>query len=188
LPERPAGAWAWSAWNAPRLDNVPFKQLPRAEQQKRREDVQELSSQVREVERAAKAGEKKPFALEVTDEQLNTLLQDRIDLSKFPIRNLRVGFEPERIVAQGDVEYKGFTTKATIEGTVELHDGALVYKTESLEAGVLAGAALPMPGNLKEKIDTQVNRQLARALKAAPGRIDEVRLEQGKMVVSGQTD
>lgn len=177
------GLWAWTQLSGPRLDRRPLAKLPVQEQQKRRVEARALEDQVRDIGRSAQAHEKKPFELEVTDQQLNTLLQDRLDTSKFPIRNLAVGFEPGRVVAQGDVKYNGFEATATLEGTVELRGGQLVYETDSLQIG-----GLPAPKKWKSQLDSQVTEQLNRALSRAPGRVESVRIEAGKMIVSGQTD
>lgn len=177
------GFWAWTHLAGPRLDRTPLARLPAVEQQKRRTEARVLEDQVRDIGRSARAGEKKTFELEVTDEQLNTLLQERLDTSKFPIRNLAVGFEPGRVVAQGDVKYNGFEATATLEGTVELREGRLVYTTDSLQIG-----GLPAPKKWKSQLDSQVTAQLNRALSRAPGRVESVRIEAGKMIVSGQTD
>lgn len=178
-----AGLWAWTHLRGPRLDRVPLAKLPAQQQQQRRAEARRLEDQVRDIGRSSRAHEKKPFTLEVSDEQLNTLLQDRVDTSQFPVRNLTVGFEPGRVVAQGDVNYNGFQATATLEGTVKLDAGRLVYTTDSLQVG-----GLPAPGNWKSKLDSQVTAQLNRALSRAPGRVESVQIEAGKMIVSGQTD
>jgi hypothetical protein len=168
---------------APRVsDSVPLAQLPVAEQARRRADAESLENQVRDIARSARAGESKAFSIEITQEQVNTLLQDRVDLSKFPVRNLRVGFEPGRVVAQGDVDYKGISAGATLAGTVTLQNGQLVYVTETL---LVQG--IPAPGDWKGKIDGPISEQLNRALANAPGTLEEVRIESGKMIVSGRT-
>ena len=177
------GLFAYTQLSAPRVDSVPLSQLPPEEQKVRRQEARQLEDQVSNIARAARAGEKKPFVLEVTDEQLNTLLQDRVDLSKFPIRDLRVGFEPGRVVAQGEVKYSGVSATATLVGNVTLENGQLIYITDSLQV-----MGVPAPAEWKEKLDKEVTKQLNVALKKAPGRVDEVRLESGKMIVSGQTD
>ncbi len=177
------GLWAWSHLRGPHLSSVPFAKLPAQEQARRRGDAQQLEGQVSSIEQASRAHEKKPFALEISDEQLNTLLQDRLDLSKFPIRNLRVGFEPGRVVAQGEVNYKGFPATGTLEGRVRLQSGRLIYQTDSLQV-----MGVPLPGNWKGQLDKQVSAQLNSALKRAPGRIEDVQIEQNKLVVSGHTD
>ena len=179
----PAGFWAWTHLAGPRLDRTPLAKLPAPEQQKRRVEARQLEDQVRDIGRSARSGEKKAFTLEVTDQQLNTLLQERLDTSKFPIRNLAVGFEPNRVVAQGDVKYNGFEATATLEGTVELREGRLAYTTDSLQVG-----GLPAPKKWKSQLDSQVSEQLNRALSNAPGRVEKVQIEAGKMIVSGQTD
>lgn len=178
-----AGLWTWTRLTAPRLDTVPLAKLPTRERQRRRGEARQLEDQVQDIGRSGRAHEKKPFALEVTDEQLNTLLQDRVDTSKFPLRNLRVGFEPGRVLAQGEVKYSGFQASATLEGSVRLESGRVLYTTDSLQIG-----GLPAPGSWKNKLDSQVTAQLNRALSQAPGRIESVQIEQGKMIVSGQTN
>jgi hypothetical protein len=87
------------------------------------------------------------------------------------------------VVAQGEVKFNGVEATATLAGTVLLENGRLSYKTESLQV-----AGLPTPSGWKKKLDASITEQLNLALKKAPGRVDTVRIEPGKMIVSGQTD
>ncbi len=173
------GLWAWTHLSGPRLPEVPFAQLPAQEQARRRGEAQQLEGQVGAIASASRAHEKKPFRLEVSAEQLNTLLQDRVDLSKFPLRNLVVGFEPGRVVAQGEV----LGATGTLEGRVRLEGGRLIYETDSLQV-----RGFPVPGGWKSKLDKQVSAQLNSALSRAPGRVEDVQIEQDKLIVAGHTD
>jgi hypothetical protein len=178
------GGWfAWSARRGPSVSTVPLSQLPPAQQQQRRVEARELETQVREVARAARQGEKKPFEIVVTNEQINTLLEDRLDTSQFPLRDLRVGFEPGEVVAQGQVNYKGLATTATLSGEVVLENGKIAFRTRSLS---LSG--IPAPSDWSDTLNKTVTQKLQEALAKAPGRLDSVRVEKGRMIVSGQTN
>jgi hypothetical protein len=163
--------------------SVPFKQLPAQEQQQKRVEAKRLEEQVEEIARSARNKEKKPFSLVVTADQLNTLLADRLDTSKFPLRDPRIGMEPERLLLQGNVLYKGFEAVVTLTGNVVAQNGDLVFQTENLQIG-----GLPAPGEWKEKAQREITKQLNSAVKKAPGRIERVQLEQDTMTISGVTD
>ncbi|MDF2440916.1 MAG: hypothetical protein JWN98_1900 [Abditibacteriota bacterium] len=174
----------WRARQAPVVgDAVPFAKLPAPEKQRRREEVRVLESKVKEIQRSAKRGEKKPFAIELTEDQLNTVLQDRIDTSKFPISDLRAGMEPNRLLVQGHIKYQGLEGAATLTGNIEVKNGHLNFIAESLQFGVI-----PAPSKWKTKVETEISKRLNEALANAPGRIDKVAIEQGKMTISGITD
>lgn len=175
---------AWRVRQPPVVgEAVPFSQLPAPEQKRRREDVRALESQIKEIQRSARQGQKKPFALVVTDEQLNTVLQDRLDTSKFPIRDLRAGMEPNRLLVQGQIKYQGIEGAATLTGNLEVDNGRLIFVAESLQFGMI-----PAPSKWKSKVETQISEKLNEALANAPGRIEKVAIEQGQMTISGITD
>jgi len=174
----------WRARQAPTVgDVVPFAQLPAPEKQRRREEVRALESQVKEIGRSARQGEKKPFAIVLSEDQLNTVLQDRLDTSKFPIRDVRAGMQPNRLVVQGQVKYQGIEGPATLAGNLEVEAGRLRFVAESLQFGMI-----PAPSKWKTKVETQISEKLNEALANAPGRIEKVALEQGKLTISGVTD
>ena len=117
-----------------------FKKLPEAEKKKRRGDAKELQDSVQDTVRKIKSGDKTPFKLVATENQLNTLLQDRINTDKFPIHDLRVGLDNEQLTLQGIAPYKGMETTVTMTGTITAENGKLNYKVDSLLLGGLLQA------------------------------------------------
>jgi len=179
-----AGFLAWRASTPPRVtDTVPFSQAAPQEQQQRREEAKRFTDQVNEVAASARRKEKKPFTITATEQVLNTLLQDRLDTEKFPVRDLRAGLEPGKVVLQGRVLYKGFDAVATLGGNIVANKGKLEFKADSLQVG-----GLPAPANWKNKIETTVTEKLNQLLKNAPGRINSVAVEQDKLTIEGVTD
>lgn len=174
----------WRARTPPSISSsVPLSQLPPQQQQQRRAEARQLETQVQDLAQAAKTHQRQRFELVITSDQLNTLLQDRLKTEKFPISDLRAGIEPERLLVQGKVNFKGFEGVATLGGNVQAQDGKLVYHVESLQIG-----GLPAPGKWRDKAEKQITEKLNETLAKTPGRIDRVTLEQDKMTVSGQTD
>jgi hypothetical protein len=174
----------WRARTPPVVTRaVPFRSAPPAEQERRRAEAQKLVEDVGAVAQAARRKEHKPFRVVATEEQLNTLLQDRIDTSHFPIRDLTLGLKPGRIAAQGTASYSGVETVVTVEGAVQVEDGRLRYQVDSLKLG-----GLPAPAKLKDKVEREVSQQLNRGLKHAPGQIKTVTVEDGELVVEGVTE
>ena len=174
----------WRARTPPTISNsVPITQLPPAEQKARREDAHKLETQVSKLAQAAKEKQHKTFELVVSADQLNTLLQDRLQTEKFPIQNLRAGIAPDQLLVRGDIDYKGFQGVATLGGTLAAQDGKLVYNVQSLQVG-----GLPLPGKWRDKVEAQITEKLNETLLKTPGRIDSVQLEQDKMTIKGTTD
>src|SRR5687768_5544011 len=95
----PMAAVSFFMWrsNQSQIGGTTFKQLPAAEQTKRRENLNQLEEQVKDIARKATEKGKAPFELVITEEDLNTLLQDRVDTNKFPIREPRAGFTPGQL-------------------------------------------------------------------------------------------
>ena len=180
------GAAGWVFYQArtpPKVGSVPLAQLSPTQQAARRAEAKQLETQVQEVARAGRNGEHKNFTLRFSSDQVNTLLQDRVDTRKFPIKNLQIGFAPQQLLAQGEAEVSGFSGVVTLTGEVTVQDGKLQFHAQSLQIG-----GLPAPSKWKEKLDAQISRKLNRALLDAPGRVDKVELQQDVMIVSGQTD
>ncbi len=177
------GYGAWRVLTPPRVDpGIPISQLPPAQQAQRREEAKQLETQVREIARAGRQNQQQPFTLEISAAQLNTLLQDRVDTRKFPIRNLRIGLEPGQLLAQGDAKVSGFSGTATLSGALTAQNGKLQFATQNLKI-----AGLSAPDKWQKKIAKSLTERLNDALKDAPGRIDAVTIETDKMIVSGNS-
>ena len=172
----------WRARTPPQVGES-FAQLPPQQQQQRREEVKQLETQVKEIAASARRKEHKPFTLIVTEPQLNTLLQDRLQTDKFPIRNLRAGLHPNLMELQGEVDYKGVNVVATIGGGISAQNGRMVFKADSLKFG-----GLPAPAKVKKKVESETNKNLNKLLLNAPGKINRVTLQEGKMSIEGVTD
>src|SRR5690349_17443524 len=90
----------WRIISPPKV-GTEFAKLSPAEKEERRKDASKLQDSVQDTIRKIKSGDKSPFRLVATENQLNTLLQDRINTDKFPIHDLRVGLADEQLTLQG---------------------------------------------------------------------------------------
>ncbi len=174
-------AWSWQTRTQPRLGED-FTKLSPEQKTERRAEAQQLEGQVRDLAEAAKRHERKPFSIQVSEAQLNTLLQDRLDTSEFPIRQLRAGLSPNLLALQGRILYKGFDATATLQGNIIVQNNQLRFKSDSLTVD-----GFPV-GSLKQKIDREVTQALNRLLQEAPGRVDSVTIGDGQMTISGVTN
>lgn len=170
-----------------RVGGAAFSQLPPQEKQQRRAQAQNLVTQIEEVARQARKNEPnappKTFVVEASEEQLNTLLQDRLRTEKFPISDLRVGLSQDLLTLQGTAKYGGIDWPATISGTLKAKNGALDYQIESL--GV---SGYPAPGQLRKKAQSAIETGLQKAFeKRDHARIESVEIAPGKLTVRGQT-
>jgi hypothetical protein len=174
---------AYYATHPARVGGVAFQELPPETQKTRRVEAQKLVKQVEAVARAARKDEKTSFTLTATEEQLNTLLQDRLKTEKFPIHDLRAGLSPGQMTLQGNVNYQGFDAPATMNGSLSVQNGALEFQVDSLQI-----AGLPAPGEWKEKAQKGIDGSLKKAFGAdRNARIESVKIEEGLMTVKGQT-
>ena len=172
----------WRAKTPPTVGED-FKQLAPTEQAARRDDAKKLQDEVKELARAAKNREKKPFVLRVSEAQMNTLLQDTVRSENAPIKDLRAGISRSGVSVQGQVNYKGFDAVATINGTVEVVENRMKYRVDSLQIG-----GLPAPSKFKDEAEKQVTENLNKYLAQAPGRISSVAFTDDEMIISGETD
>jgi len=174
------GLWlAWRARSAP----VPFSQLDATEQQRRRTEVGPLQDQAKDIAGKARRHEKVRFQMAFTEEQINTMLQDRAQDPKAAIRDPRVTLSPGRVTLQGNGTYKGLSGAASVMGTVAVRDGQVVFNAESLTV-----SGLPMPGAVKTEVESEINRRLGQGLSQIPVKVESVTVEEGRLTVAGTTD
>ena len=162
-------------------NSVPFAQLTPQEKARRRVDVQKLNAQINEIVREAKNGERKTFRVEASEDQLNTLLQDQLDTSKFPVRDLNVGLSPGELAMQGRVNYKGIDATATLTGDVSVKKGQLDFQAGELK---VQGFSV---GSLKKKAQKEVTRALNAWSEKLPGKIETVTIDDQKITIEGTT-
>lgn len=178
-----AGAfWVYRKVSPPRVSQtVPFAQLSPQQKTLRRNDAQKLTDQVEKIAREIKSGEKKTFHIEASEEQLNTLLQDRLNTAQFPVRDLSVGLSPNLLSLQGRINYKGYDATATLSGDVSVKNGVLDFQAGDLK---VQGFSV---GSLKDKAQKQVTRALNDWSEKLPGKIEKVLIEDQKITVEGNT-
>jgi hypothetical protein len=174
-------AWTWQTHTQPRLGED-FTKLTPAQKSQRRAETQRLEGQVRDLAEAAKRNERKPFSVQVSEAQLNTLLQDRLDTSQFPIRQLRAGLSPGQMSLQGRVLYKGFDVTVTLQGNITVRNNKLLFKSDTF-----AVDGFPV-GSLKQRIDREITQALNRLLQETRGRVDDVTIGDRQMTISGVTN
>ena len=131
--------------------------------------------------RKVKSGDRSPFRIVATEQQLNTLLQDRIRTEKFAIKNVRAGLDSKQLTLQGDVPYKGLETTATLAGNISAQNGKVLFKTESL----LIGGLLEAPKEWKSKIETQVTAQLNKLIEKANVNVTKASVEEKQLIIEG---
>ena len=161
--------------------SIPFAQLSPREKTRRRVEAQKLTDQVEKVTREIKSGTKQTFHIEASEEQLNTLLQERLDTSKFPVRDLNVGLSPGELAMQGRVLYQGIDATATLTGDVSVKDGKLDFKAADVK---LQGFSV---GSLRHKAEKEITRVLNQWSEKMPGRIENVTVEDKKITIEGTT-
>ncbi|HEX8550058.1 MAG TPA: hypothetical protein VF681_00745 [Abditibacteriaceae bacterium] len=177
-----AGYGWWRAKTPPAVGED-FGRLAPATQQQRRADAQKLQDDVKELARAAKNNERRPFELRISESQLNTLLQDNIRSQNAPVKDLRAGISSEGIALQGQVNYQGIDAVVTMNGDLEVVENKLRYKVSSLQIG-----GFPAPSSLRKNAEKQVSEQLNKYLLRAPGRIADVKFAAKEVVISGETN
>ena len=176
------GYFAYRAFSgpaaAPRLAD-----LPPAERAERRAQAARLTQEVDRVARASRAGERRPFAVTATQDQLNTLLQDKIEVKNSPVTGLSATLQPNSLVLSGRAQYKGLDVPVVINGDLRARDGGLELQVESLTLGGFGA-----PQNWKDKAQKASSAALEKALGGGKNvRFEAVKIEDQKLTVSGQT-
>lgn len=178
------GAFWWiGSQRAPRVHVTPLASLSPQEQQKRRAQAQHAVEQVKAIAQDAKNGTSKEFTLQLTQDELNTLVQDRLTTMNLPLRNPRIGLQNGQLIFEGDGTYKGIEAPISASGTVSAQDGDIAFEIDSLTLG-----GLPAPSDLKEKAQSVVSDGLKKALKEkGSAKIESVEIGDGTLTIKGTT-
>ncbi|PQV65218.1 hypothetical protein B1R32_102227 [Abditibacterium utsteinense] len=174
---------AYRAFFPPRVGGAAWSQLPPQTQKQRRAEAQKLVEKVEEIARDAHKNKNKTFEITASEDQLNTLLQDRLRTEKFPISDLRAGLTPGVLILQGQLKYQGFEVPASLSGSLAAQNGALIYRIDSLSI-----SGLPAPGKVKEKAQKAIEDGLQKAFGSEKNaKIESVTIGQGQLQIAGKT-
>jgi hypothetical protein len=141
-----------------------------------------------EIKGAPKAGAPQDdgrFEVTITDGELNEMVTSlpevRMALEKQHINAPEIRFEPDRLVANARVPvYGGVEARVSLAGRVRAQDGKLVYETESVSIG-----SFPAPGPVRDELDKQIKKAVEGLDKSLKGRVEEVTLSEGSLLVRG---
>ncbi len=177
-----AGYFAYRAFSgpaaAPRLAD-----LPPAQRAERRADAEQLIRKVDEVARAARKNEKSNFSVTATQEQLNTLLQDKIKIKNSPVSDLSAALQPDSLILSGRAKYNGLEVPVVINGNLSAQNGGLSLEIQSLTLGGFGA-----PSDWKNKAQKAASDAIEKALSGGEKvRFESVQIEREKLTVTGQT-
>ena len=176
------GYFAYRAFSgpyvAPRLAD-----LSPAEQTARRADADKLIGDVDNVARAARKNERSQFEVTATQDQLNTLLQDKIKIKNLPVRDLSAQLQPNSLVLSGRAKYNGIEVPVVMSGDLQSRDGGLQLQIQSLTLGGFSA-----PSDWKNKAQSAASAAIEKALSGGQKvRFDSVEIASEKLTVRGQT-
>ena len=176
------GYFAYRAFSgpavAPRLTD-----LPPAQQAERRADAQQLIEKVDEVARAARENKRSDFEVTATQEQLNTLLQDKIKIKDSPVSELSAALQPGALILSGQAKYQGIQVPVVINGNLRAQNGGLDFQIQSLTLGGFGA-----PSGWKDKAQKAASDAIEKALSQGQKvRFESVQIENEKLTVKGQT-
>ena len=163
---------------APRLAD-----LSPAEQAARRADADNLIHQVDDIARAARQRKRAHFVVTATQDQLNTLMQDKLKITKLPVRDLSAQLQPDALILSGRAKYHGVEVPVVLNGNLRVKDGGLQLQIQSLAMGGFGA-----PDGWKEKAQRAGSGAIQNALSGGEKvRFESVEIGDKKLTVSGQT-
>ncbi len=179
------GAAAWVARPpAPRVTVVNFAALPHAEQGKRRIAAQSAVRRIEAITRRVRHKDKRAFTLSLSQDELNTLLQDRLRAQNLPFKNARVGLQGGLLILEADASYKGLAAPVSLAGKLAARGGGVAFTLDSLSLGGL----FPAPASWKAKVQRAVDDGLKHALKdKGAARVESVEVGDGTLDIQGRT-
>ncbi len=157
--------------------------LPPAQQKARRADAQTLIKKVDEIARAARKNEKSEFSVTATQDQLNTLLQDKIKIENAPVSALSAELQPDSLILSGRAKYNGIEVPVVINGDLQAQNGGLNLQIQSLTLGGFSA-----PSEWKDKAQKVASDAIEKALSNGQKvRFEKVQIESEKLTVKGKT-
>ncbi len=149
----------------------------------RRAEAEDLVRDVDKVARAARKNERSEFNVTATQDQLNTLLQDKVKIKNLPIRDLSAQLQPNSIVVSGRAKYNGIRVPVVINGDLKAQNGGLQLQIQSLTLGGFSA-----PSDWQNKAQDAISKALEEALSGGQKvRFESVEIEREKLTVRGQT-
>ena len=177
-----AGYFVYRAFSGPYVAPR-IADLPPAQQAARRADANDLIKKVDEVARAARTNQKSDFAVTATQDQLNTLLQDKIKIKNSPVSGLSAALQPDSLVLSGQAKYNGITVPVVITGDLKAQNGGLNLQIQSLTLGGFSA-----PAGWKDKAQKAASDAIEKALSQGQKvRFESVQIESEKLTVKGKT-
>ena len=176
------GTFAYRKFSGPAPAPLIAK-MPPAQQAARRADAETLVTKVDEVARAARKSERSNFEVTATQDQLNTLLQDKIKIKNSPVTGLSATLQPGSLILSGRAKYQGIKVPVVVNGDLKARDGGLDLQIQSLTLG-----GFNAPSDWKNKMQKVASGAIEEALSNGQKvRFESVKIENKKLTVTGQT-
>jgi len=176
------GYFAYRAFSGPTIAPR-LADLPPAEQAERRADAKELVKQVDEVAQAARKNQPSDFSVTATQDQLNTLLQDKIKIKNSPVSGLSATLQPNSLILSGQAKYNGLKVPVVINGDLRAQNGGLNLQIQSLTLGGLSA-----PSKWKAQAQKVASDAIEKALSNGQQvRFESVQIEKEQLTVTGKT-
>lgn len=171
----------WKIRTPPRVGGEVIAQLPAQVQVERRTEARKITDQVNVIARQSGQSARAPFTLVITQQQLNTLMQDGAANAKSPIKEMRAEITSDHLNFQGTVLYSGMNVVATLSGAPRVEAGKLVYRADSLLMGGVSA-----PDNIRINSEKTATTQL-NLLIDWRATVNSVTVQAGQLTIEGVT-
>jgi hypothetical protein len=133
----------------------------------------------------APGGQGNQFRVRLTEAEANDLIHSQPEVRKtladYNISDLRVQFEPGRLIAGARVPLFGnVQARVTVRGRLWAEQGRLMYETESVSAG-----SFPAPGPLRDELDRQLKAVIQQLDRSLEGDVTGVNVTHDALEVEG---
>lgn len=127
-----------------------------------------------------------PVTLHITEEELTAkaaqLMADDTGFSQLEAKDLQIHLLPDKIVCTAKVRMSGLDLPLTVNSRVEVIDDKPEVVVENVEMG-----RFPLPAGIQAQIVDTVETQMNEIWTDIPILVEEVRVEQGSAIITGQT-
>jgi len=143
---------------------------------------------LRELDEAVKAGRSRPVALEVTEEELNSLIARELPRLQeeagfpFKVESVWVYLRDGKVRLAARLDIQGFKPGLSAGLDLAVENGLPRVGLEDIDLG-----RVPLPGPLRDQINRFIEAELNFAEMDLPLRLERVVVGEGKLILEGVT-
>lgn len=172
-------------------EDLPPKKTYSPEQVKKAQTrIESLKKRAEQTVRAAEKGRRQPFQFTISEDDLNAYLNRDPEIAQKlqaqGVRDVRIALGEDTVALIGQVPIRGRPFWIQAEGALRAgENGRILFEPSNIEFGRLKWM---VPESVRQQLLEQLQKEARGAILRVPGKIEELRVTDGKLVLRGVTD